>query len=109
MAAFGLRELRTANAFARSTFAEDRTRALFGGIAAHGMLPLSRALTAGFGLVLGAMAHLVGWVMPRGGAQKLTDALVAHLGTLGGEVIANHRITSLDELPPARAVMCDLS
>jgi phytoene dehydrogenase-like protein len=109
LAAFGLRALRSAEGFARSVFAEERTRALFGGIAAHGMLPLDRSLTAGFGLVLGTMAHLVGWVMPRGGAQKLTDALVAHLATLGGEVIANHRVTSLDELPPARAVLCDLS
>jgi phytoene dehydrogenase-like protein len=109
LAAFGLRALRSAEGFARSVFAEDRTRALFGGIAAHGMLPLDRSLTAGFGLVLGTMAHLVGWVMPRGGAQKLTDALVAHLATLGGEVIANHRVTSLDQLPPARAVLCDLS
>ncbi len=109
MAAFGLRALRTANGLARSTFVEDRTRALFGGIAAHGMLPLDTPLTAGFGLVLGAMAHIVGWVIPRGGAQTLTDALVAHLRTLGGEVVADHRVTSLDELPPARAVLCDLS
>jgi phytoene dehydrogenase-like protein len=109
LAAFGLRALRSAEGLARSVFEGERARALFGGIAAHGMLPLDRRLTAGFGLVLGAMAHMVGWVMPRGGAQKLTDALVAHLRTLGGEVIANHRITSLDELPPARAVMCDLS
>jgi phytoene dehydrogenase-like protein len=109
LAAFGLRALRSAEGLARSLFEEERARALFGGIAAHGMLPLDRALTAGFGLVLGAMAHLVGWVMPRGGAQKLTDALVAHLSTLGGEVITNHRVTSLDELPPARAVLCDLS
>jgi phytoene dehydrogenase-like protein len=55
------------------------------------------------------MAHIVGWVIPRGGAQKLTDALVAHLRMLGGEVVAGHRVTSLDELPPARAVLCDLS
>jgi len=109
MAAFGLRALRSANAFARSTFAEERTRALFGGIAAHGLLPLDRPPTAGFGLVLGAMAHIVGWVIPRGGAQKLTDALVAHLRALGGEVVADRRVTSLDELPPARAVLCDLS
>jgi phytoene dehydrogenase-like protein len=109
LAAFGLRALRPAERLARSLFVEQRTRALFGGICAHGMLPLDRSLTAGFGLVLGAMAHLVGWVMPRGGAQKLTDALVAHLATLGGEVVANHRIASLDELPPARAVLCDLS
>ena len=109
LAAFGLRALRSAERLARSLFVEERTRALFGAISAHGMLPLDRVLTAGFGLVLGASAHLVGWVMPRGGAQKLTDALVAHLATLGGEVIANHPITSLDDLPPARAVLCDLS
>src|SRR6185369_15091181 len=109
LAAFGLRALRSAEGLARSVFEEERGRALFGGIAAHGMLPLDRALTAGFGLVLGAMAHMVGWVIPRGGAQQLTDALVAHLRTLGGEVIANHRVTSLDELPPARAILCDLS
>jgi phytoene dehydrogenase-like protein len=109
LAAFGLHALRSAEGLARSIFAEERTRALFSAIAAHGMLPLDRALTAGFGLVLGAMAHLVGWVIPRGGAQKLTDALVAHLRTLGGEVIANHRIHSLDELPRVRAILCDLS
>jgi phytoene dehydrogenase-like protein len=109
LAAFGVRALRSAEGLATSLFDSEQARALFGGIAAHGMLPLDRALTAGFGLVLGAMAHMVGWVIPRGGAQKLTDALVAHLRTLGGEVIANHRVTSLDELPPARAVMCDLS
>ena len=109
LAAFGLRALRSAEGLARSLFEAERARALFGGIAAHGMLPLDRALTAGFGLVLGAMAHMVGWVIPRGGAQKLTDALVAHLRVLGGEVIADHRVTSLAGLPPARAVLCDLS
>src|SRR5262245_5901824 len=109
LAAFGLRALRSAEGFARSTFAEERTRGLFAGVSAHGMLPLDRALTTGFGLVLGVMAHLVGWVVPRGGAQKLTDAMVAHLRTLGGEVIVNHRVASLDALPPARAVLCDMS
>jgi phytoene dehydrogenase-like protein len=108
-AAFGLRALRSAEAFAKGTFAGERPRALFGGIAAHGLVPLDKPLTAGFGLVLGVMAHVVGWVIPRGGAQKLTDALVAHLRTLGGEVVANRRVKSLDALPPARAILCDLS
>ena len=108
-ASFGLRALRPAASFARSTFTEAATRALFGGIAAHGLVPLDKPLTAGFGLVLGVMAHAVGWVITRGGAQTLTDALVAHLRALGGEVIADHRVSSLDELPPARAVLCDLS
>ncbi len=73
------------------------------------MLPLDRRPTAAFGLVLGTMAHVAGWVLPRGGAQRLTDALIAYLGTLGGEVVVDHRVMSLDDLPPARAVLCDLS
>ena len=109
LAAFGMRALRSAERVAKGAFAEEPARALFAGIAAHGMLPLDRRPTAAFGLVLGAMAHVAGWVLPRGGAQRLTDALVAHLRTLGGEVVADHRVTSLDDLPPARAVLCDLS
>ena len=109
LAAFGMRALRSAEGVAKGAFAGEPARALFAGIAAHGMLPLDRRPTAGVGLVLGAMAHLVGWVLPRGGAQRLTDAMVAHLRTLGGEVVPDHPVRSLDDLPPARAVLCDLS
>jgi len=73
------------------------------------MLPLEHALTSAFALVLGGMAHIAGWVMPRGGAQRLTDALAAYLQSLGGEIVTNARVTSIDELPPARATLCDLS
>jgi len=82
---------------------------MFAGIAAHGMLPLERALTAGIGLTLGAMCHIAGWPIARGGAQAITNALVAHLRTLGGEVVTGTRIRSLDDLPPAKIVLCDLS
>jgi phytoene dehydrogenase-like protein len=109
LATFGLRALRSATAVAKSTFAEEPARALFAGIAAHAMLPLDRRPTAGVGLVLGAMAHVVGWVLPRGGAQRLTDAMVAHLQTLGGEVVSDHPVRSIEDLPPSRAVLCDLS
>ena len=74
--AFGLQALRSARGLASRTFADPHTRALFAGLAAHGMLPLEHAITAAFGLVLGATAHLAGWVFPRGGAQRLADALV---------------------------------
>jgi phytoene dehydrogenase-like protein len=82
---------------------------MFTGIAAHGMLPLDHTLTAGFGLTLGAMCHVPGWPIPRGGSQKITDALVRHLQSLGGEVVADSRVTAIDKLPPARAILCDLS
>ena len=70
VARFGLQALRSADNMARRGFADDRTRALFAGICAHGMLPLERRPTAAFGLVLGVMAHVAGWVAPRGGAQR---------------------------------------
>jgi phytoene dehydrogenase-like protein len=106
---FGLRALRSATGFARATFALERTRTLFAGIAAHSIMPLDRALTAGVGLTLGAMCHVGGWPVPRGGARAITAALVAHLRSLGGEVVAGTRVDNIDDLPPARLVLCDLS
>jgi phytoene dehydrogenase-like protein len=109
MARFGLLGLRAAGSLARSAFKTERARALFAGIAAHGMLPLERIPTAAIGLVLGASAHVGGWASPRGGAQRLSDALAAYLRSLNGEIVTGTRIGSIDELPPARAVLCDLS
>src|SRR5262245_23152460 len=79
LARFGLNALRSASGFARAVFRHAGTRALFAGLAAHGMLPLDRPITAGFGLVLGTTMHVGGWRFPRGGAQRLADALAAHL------------------------------
>ena len=64
---------------------------------------------AAFGLVLGIAGHAVGWPIVRGGAQKLSDALAAHLSTLGGEIISSTRVQTLDELPSSRVVLCDLT
>jgi phytoene dehydrogenase-like protein len=106
---FGLKAMQSAAGFARRTYASEHVRGLFAGIAAHGMVPLERMPTAAFGLVLGTFAHVTNWPFPRGGAQRLTNALVSYLRSLGGEVITNHRVESLNDLPPARAVLCDLS
>jgi phytoene dehydrogenase-like protein len=109
LARFGLQALRSAEGLAKGAFKEERTRALFAGIAAHSMLPLDHKLTAGVGLTLGAMCHIAGWPIPRGGSQKITDALLAHLKSLGGEVVADSRVTAIEKLPPAAAILCDLS
>lgn len=109
LAGFGLRALNSAEALARRVFAGDCARALFAGLAAHGMLPLDARPTAGMGLVLGLMAHVAGWVLPYGGAQRLSNALAAHLRSLGGDIVTDMTVNSVDDLPPARAVLCDLS
>jgi len=108
-ARFAAQALRSANAVARSVFTTDRARALFAGIAAHGMLPLDTMLTAGIGLVLGAMAHVVGWPIPKGGAGQIADALAAHLTSLGGNIVTDAPVASIDEVRFARTILCDLS
>ena len=109
VARFGMQAVQSADRFARRTFETQAARALFGGIAAHSMLPLDARPTAGVALVLNLMAHVAGWCLPRGGAQRLADALARHLRLLSGEIVTGNTVRSLDDLPPSRAVLCDLS
>lgn len=108
LARFGLTGLRSADSLAGS-FKGDKGQALFAGLSAHSMVALGRPLTASFGLVLGLVAHAYGWPMARGGSGAVADALLAELRDLGGEVITGRRIASLDELPPARATILDVT
>ena len=108
-ARFGLNALRSASSLAKSKFRDVRARALFAGLAAHSILPLEDSPSAAFGLLLGILAHAVGWPIVRGGTQKLADALAAHLRSLGGEIRTGTRVSSIDELLPNAAVLCDIS
>jgi len=109
LARFSLLALQPADRLAERRFSNPQARALFAGVAAHGMLPLDRRPTAAFGLVLLTMAHVAGWVIPRGGAQRLSDALAAYFLSLGGEIVTSTPVQSVDELPRAKAILCDLS
>ena len=104
---FGLPALRSAEGLARSTFRDEGARALFGGLAAHSMVPIGRPLTASFALVLGLYAHAVGWPFVRGGTAALTDALAAEIRSLGGEIIVDHLVDDISSIPAARAVLLD--
>jgi phytoene dehydrogenase-like protein len=109
LARFGMRALRSAHGLAESRFKGERARALFAGIAAHSMLPLERLASAAVGLVLGIAGHAVGWPLPRGGSQSIANALTSYLRSLGGEIVAGAPVSSIDELPSARTVLCDLT
>jgi phytoene dehydrogenase-like protein len=109
LARFGLRAIWPAQAVADRRFVGDYARALWAGLAAHSMMPLERPITAAFGLMLGILAHVIGWPMPRGGSQKMADALASYFGSLGGEVITGQYVRSLDDLPPARVVLLDIT
>ena len=86
-------------------FASNRARALLAGHAAHSMLPLETRPSGGIGLFLIATAHVFGWGFPRGGSQRLADALAERLEELGGEIRTESLI---DELPRADVVMADV-
>jgi phytoene dehydrogenase-like protein len=109
LARFGLPALLPVTTLARLRFRDDPARALFGGIGAHSMLPLTAPLSGSFPLALGLFAHRFGWPMARGGSGAITEALVAELRDLGGEVVTGRRIARLDELEPARAILFDLT
>jgi phytoene dehydrogenase-like protein len=108
-ARFGMAATQSAARLAGRRFRTERARALFAGSAAHGMLPLDTVPSAAVGLVLAAVSHTHGWPMPRGGAQRLADALAGCLRSLGGEIVTSSRIESIEDLPSARAILCDLS
>ncbi len=108
-ARFGFHAILSAIGFAESKFREDKTRALFDGLAAHSFLSLDRLATSAFGLVLGVLAHVNGWPIAKGGSQTISNALAAYVKDLGGEIVTNHRVQSLSELPPAKATLCDIT
>jgi len=109
LARFGLPGLLPATALARLAFKEPPARALFAGMAAHSMLRLSQPLSGSFGLVLGLLAHAVGWPVARGGSGAIASALEAEARSLGVELVTGHRVDALRDLPPARAVVLDVT
>jgi phytoene dehydrogenase-like protein len=109
LARYGAVGILPAHTVARRCFDTDEAQALFAGLAGHSILSLKAPVTAGYGLMLGALAHLVGWPLARGGSQQIADALVSVLEGLGGQVECDRRIGSLDELPDADAVLLDLT
>ncbi|MBB5232673.1 phytoene desaturase family protein [Deinococcus budaensis] len=108
LARFGLRGVPPA-AWTAGLLRTPEARAAWAGLAAHANLPLSTPGTGAAALMLGTLAHAVGWPFPRGGAQSLTDALVGYLRFLGGEIEMGVEVRSLSDLPPARAVLVDSS
>jgi phytoene dehydrogenase-like protein len=101
--------IRSATGVASRRFETEDAKALFAGLAAHSVLPLDQAATAGYAVLLGALAHTVGWPMASGGSQRVADALVAMLTQADGRIECGHPVTSLGDLPPSDAVLLDVT
>ncbi len=106
-ARLGLRAFEQGSVLWNLRFRDDAAPALVTGVAAHTIVAQPSLGAAGAGLVLAAYGHARGWPIPRGGSQAITDALVADLRAHGGVIVTDAEITSLRELPPARARLLD--
>jgi len=108
MARFAMVAMQSARAVARR-FHNQRTRALFAGLAAHSFLSLDEPLSAAFAILMAVPAYAVGWPIPRGGAQSLSNALCGFLSTFGSKVHTSSPVQSLATLANYDLLLCDLT
>ena len=109
LARFGAIAPWSARAIAQLFFDGDAAKALFAGIAAHSILPLDMAGSGAFGWVLAIAAHAVGWPIPRGGSQAISDSLSSYFRSLGGKLVSNSRVTSIGEFPRDSLILADVT
>jgi phytoene dehydrogenase-like protein len=105
---FGLYAMRSSQGFIKR-FKSAKTKALFTGLAAHGVVPLNKVLTSAIGLVLGIAAHANGWPYVEGGSVNLARALDSYFRSIGGEVETGSFIKDFSQIPPARVILFNTS
>ncbi|ALJ19640.1 phytoene desaturase family protein [Microbacterium sp. No. 7] len=89
-------------------FRTERARALFTGVAAHAIQPLTLPLVTGIGAGIITAGHAVGWPVVKGGTGAFTDAHIRLLRGLGVRFETGRRVTSLAELPAHDVLMLDV-
>jgi phytoene dehydrogenase-like protein len=104
---FGALAALPATLLANTLFRNDQARALFGGCAAHSILPLSHIMTSALGLLFSITAHVEEWPVAEGGSAAITNALASYFKTLGGIIQTGTRVNQLTDLPPARVYLFD--
>lgn len=108
-AEFGVRSLAMGTGITDRLFPGAAGAALLAGCAAHAAGRMPSVAQAGAGLLLAAHAHAGGWGYPRGGSGAIATALADELRRLGGRVETRHWVSSLQDIPPSRAILLDTS
>jgi phytoene dehydrogenase-like protein len=108
MAQFGLHAISPATILSKK-FETKRAKALWAGIAAHAITPLSSVASSAIGLVLTIAAHTYGFPLPKGGSISIAHAMAGYFESLGGKIETNTSIQKLSQLPSSRAVLFDIS
>jgi len=95
---FAVRMLEQGTPLGRRAFRTPEASALLSGVLTHASAPQPSPAAAAAGLLLAAQGHAGGWVYPRGGAQRIADALVADLEQHGGRIETGARVDDLGAL-----------
>jgi phytoene dehydrogenase-like protein len=106
MAQFGWKALSSATAMSKR-FHTPEAKALWAGMAAHALQPLSNIATSTIALVLLITAHTGGWPLAKGGSQSIAHALASYFVSLGGKIQTNFYVHSMEQLPSAHAILFD--
>lgn len=108
-AKFAVEAITSASFFAKHKFDTHQAQALFAGMAAHSILPLNSPTSSSIALVLNTVAHINSWPLPKGGSQQITNALAAFFKKSGGEIQTGNVVTSLEQLPPSKLILLDVT
>jgi phytoene dehydrogenase-like protein len=108
MAKFGLKALQPASMIARR-FKTKEARGLWGGMAAHGIQPLTNIASSAIALALMANGHIRGWPLPLGGSEAISNAMASYFRSLGGSIETNFNVEKIEQLPTSKAVLFDLT
>jgi len=106
---FGLKAILPAENFAGIYLKSLYEKSFFAGLSMHSIMPPERPMTSAAGIVLTVLGHLYGWPFPKGGSQKITEALCSYFFSLGGEIETSREINNIGELPSSKAVLFDLT
>ena len=80
---------------AAEEFAGEGAARLLASNSLHADVTPDSAGSALYGWVLCGLGQSLGWPVPRGGAQQLTDALVARLHARGGQIRTGQEVTEI--------------
>src|SRR5262249_25297915 len=101
--------LTSALTLANKKFRSPKTKAVWAAMAAHSVLPLNRRITSAAAMIMLLMGHSKGWPIAKGGAQSITNSLTNYFLSLGGMIRLGCRITSIEQVPPAKTILFDVT
>ncbi len=109
MIKFGTKAILPVTTVAHNMFKGERSMALIAGMGAHSVMKLNSLGSFAPGFMLMVAAHVNGWPIPMGGSQRIVDAMSGYFKTLGGKIVTDCQIQSIEQLPQNDILLLDIT